>query len=78
MYIVESDFEYKGYRCVVIFGDMLYRCGYVGLPEDHPLYGRFFTNYLDIKKEDMADVEMGKRGIIPCPMPNSAPSLRLV
>ena len=65
MYIVESDFEYKGYRCVVTFGDMLYRCGYIGLPEGHHLYGKSFMNYLDIKKEDMAGVERDKRGIIP-------------
>lgn len=28
---VEADFEYKGYRCVVVFLDMFHRCGYVAL-----------------------------------------------
>ena len=64
MYIVESDFEYKGYRCVVIFGNTLYRCGYVGLPEGHPLYGKHGWDHLDIKKEDLGDIPIGKRGIL--------------
>ena len=64
MYIVESDFEYKGYRCVVIFGDMGHRCGYVGLSKGHPLYGINYNERLDIPKVDMEDKEIGKRGII--------------
>ncbi len=31
IYIIESDFSYKGLRCVVIFTKMGHRCGYVGL-----------------------------------------------
>lgn len=38
-YIVEYQFKYKGYDCVIIFGYRGYRCGYIGIPEGHPLYG---------------------------------------
>ena len=37
--VVESDFAYEGLRCVVIFGSMGHRCGYVGVPVGHELYG---------------------------------------
>ena len=65
MYKVESDFAYKGYRCVVIFGDMGYRCGYVGIPVGHELYKKEHGDYLDIKKPEIEDQEFGKRGVIP-------------
>lgn len=38
-WIVESDFTYEGLRCAVIFGNMGHRCGYVGIPVNHELYG---------------------------------------
>jgi hypothetical protein len=65
MYKVESDFIYKGYRCVVIFGDMGHRCGYVGVEADNPLYGKDYTDYLDINKSELDGEPIGKRGIIP-------------
>lgn len=65
MYKVESDFTYKGYRCVVIFGDMGYRCGYVGVPVGHELYKKKSTDYLDIPKSELDGEEIGNRGIIP-------------
>ena len=35
MYIIESNFVYKNFRCVVVFiGNVGYRCGYVELPND--------------------------------------------
>ena len=37
-YIVEREFEHVGYKCVVIFGNMAHRCGYVGIPKNHTLY----------------------------------------
>lgn len=37
-YIVESDFMYDGIRCVVVLQSVGHRCGYVGIPEGHPLY----------------------------------------
>lgn len=65
MYKVESDFTYKGYRCVVIFGDMGHRCGYVGIKPGHPLYKKEYTDYLDILKSELDGEEVGKRGIMP-------------
>ena len=65
MYKVESDFIYKGYRCVVIFGDMGFRCGYVGVEADNPLYGKDYSDYLDINKSELDGEPLGKRGIIP-------------
>ena len=58
MYKVESDFEYNELRCVVTFGDMGHRCGYVGVPNTHSLYGKDYSDYLEIKKEDIKDKEV--------------------
>lgn len=38
--VVEARFEHKGYPCVVLFQPMGHRCGYVGIPEWHPYYGK--------------------------------------
>lgn len=62
-YIVEREFEYAGYKCAVIFGAHGYRCGYVGVPKTHPLYGKKYSDYLEIKKEDLNDREIS--GIFP-------------
>lgn len=35
---VEKQFYYKGYLCVVVMQTMWHRCGYVGIPKEHPLY----------------------------------------
>ena len=63
MYKVESDFEYNGLRCVVTFGDMGHRCGYVGVPKTHSLYGKDYDDYLEIKKEDIEGKEVS--GVFP-------------
>ena len=65
MYKVESDFTYKGYRCVVIFTDMGHRCGYVGIPLGHELYKKNYGDYLDVTKTEIENQEIGNRGIIP-------------
>lgn len=65
MYKVESDFKYKGYRCVVIFGGMGFRCGYVGIKPGHPLYKKEYTDYLDVLKSELDGKEIGNRGILP-------------
>ena len=65
MYKVESDFIYKGYRCVVVFGDMGYRCGYVGVPEGHRLYNKHFDCVMGVSYEDLENDSENKRGIIP-------------
>lgn len=35
----EKNFLYKGYKCVVLFNSLGFRCGYVGLPKDSIFYG---------------------------------------
>lgn len=57
-YMVERQFEHMGYECVVTFGVSGYRCGYVGIPKGHPLYGKDYKDYLEIKKEDLKDREI--------------------
>ena len=36
---LEKAFEYKGYRCVVLFQSMGFRTAYVALPKDSQFYG---------------------------------------
>lgn len=62
-YVVEREFEHAGYKCVVIFGSSGHRCGYVGIPKNHPLYGKDYSDYLEIKKTDVGDREVS--GILP-------------
>lgn len=62
-YIVEQEFEHAGYKCVVTFNVMGHRCGYVGIPKNHPLYGKGYSNYLEIKKADVGDRKIS--GIFP-------------
>jgi len=38
--MIEELFYHKGLKCVVVFTNMGHRCGYVGVPPDHPLYGK--------------------------------------
>ena len=64
MYIVESNFKYKGYQCITTFGDMGHRCGYVGLPKDHPLYGMRYDDKLNVTYNDIESNSMGKRSPI--------------
>ena len=67
MKIVESDFTYRGYGCVTTFTDMGIRCGYVGVPKNHPLYKKGEDSQVKVTlKELMEDEEMnqiGNRGV---------------
>lgn len=62
-YVIERKFEHAGYVCVVLFNAMGYRCGYVGVPKSHPLYGKSCDDYLDIKKADIDGREIS--GVFP-------------
>lgn len=62
-YIVEREFEHAGYKCVVVFTRMGHRCGYVGIPKEHPLYGKGYDEHLEIKKSDLGDREV--KGVFP-------------
>ena len=57
MKIIESDFEYKGYRCVTTFTDMGFRCGYVGIPEGHPLYGKEISSQIKVTMKELCEDE---------------------
>jgi hypothetical protein len=67
MKIIESDFFYRGYRCITTFTDLGHRCGYVGLSEGHPLYGKYNDSQVKVTmKELIEDEEMnqiGNRGV---------------
>lgn len=43
--MVEKLFVYRGFPCLVVMTDMGHRCGYVGVGDQHPLFG---VNYDDI------------------------------
>lgn len=60
---VEKQFDYKGYQCVVVMQTTGHRCGYVGVSKEHPLYNKFYEDYLDIKKSDIGDREVS--GVFP-------------
>ena len=62
-YIIESDFIFKGFRCIGIFGDSGTRCGYVGIPKGHPLYKKDYQDSVNMKLEDFKE-PFDKRGII--------------
>lgn len=62
-YIVEREFEHEGYKRVVTFRAIGYRCGYVGIPKSHSLYGKDYQEHLDIKKADIGDREIS--GVFP-------------
>ena len=64
-YIIERDWTtHAGFRAVVIMVDMGHRCGYVGVPKGHPLYGVSYSEQCDALTFP-ADESIGKRGIIP-------------
>ena len=62
-YMVEREFEHAGYKCIVTFCVGGHRCGYVGIPKNHPLYGKKYSDYLEIKKEDLKEREIS--GVFP-------------
>lgn len=43
-YIVEKEFTYKGYDCLVIGYNIGHRCGYVRLPEGHKYYKKHYDD----------------------------------
>lgn len=39
-YLIENDFSYLGFRCVVTGVSTGHRCGFIAIPEGHPLHGQ--------------------------------------
>lgn len=67
-YEVEKHWFRNGYECVVIYWKY-HRCGYVGITNEHPLYGVDYSATCEVlqnKLEWLKRQETGKRGIIPC------------
>ena len=62
-YIVEKEFECNGLKCVVTFQRHGHRCGYVGIPKEHPLYGKDYSDHIEIRKVDIEDREVS--GVFP-------------
>jgi hypothetical protein len=62
-YDVETVFEHDGKLCVVteIYG--WHRCGYVGVPETSPLYGKEYDDNITGLEINMNDVVFGKQSL---------------
>ena len=59
-----------GYKAVCILIHDMHRCGYVGIPKDHPLYGKDYGDNCECLIEPMkklmnSDEPIDKRGVIP-------------
>lgn len=69
---IEKDWVTKaGLRAVVLMGGMGHRCGYVGVPKGHLLYGTKYNDDTHALK-DLADGEtIGDRGIMALFLGNS-------
>jgi hypothetical protein len=64
-YDVEYDGMLEGLRCVVVkckAPSIDHRCGYVGIPASHCLYGKDYTNQVKYTIPDSTPI--GKRGYI--------------
>lgn len=65
-YAIERDWQTEaGFRAVVMLTDMGHRCGYVGVPKGHPLYGVGYSEETTALRPVAGDEPIGKRGIIP-------------
>ena len=67
MYKVEKVWNHKRNVCVVIMSSKGYRCGYVGIPPEHPLYGkdsRSRPQSIQHLKEKVLNSPVGKKGIM--------------
>lgn len=53
-YIIEKEWESNGLKCIIVFQKWGYRCGYVEVPQTHPLFGKYYTNYIN----DSTNVEI--------------------
>lgn len=49
-YLIENDFTYMGFRCVVTGVATGHRCGFVAIPHGHPLF--------ETDRNDLAQIEV--------------------
>lgn len=54
-FVVEKEFDYNGFKCVVVIQSLGHRCGYVGVPMSHLLYGCDYDHYVAINKSVIGD-----------------------
>lgn len=47
-YKVEKEFDYKGYKCVVIGQEIGHRCGYIGVDKNNKCYGKDYDELYGI------------------------------
>lgn len=45
--VIESAFEYNCFKCIVEFFSLGYRCGYIGVNKDHPLFSKEYSDIID-------------------------------
>jgi hypothetical protein len=48
-FIIEKNYELRGKKILVVFQASGHRCGYVGVPKGHPLYGVDYNAISDIE-----------------------------
>lgn len=46
-YIIEKEWISNSLKCMVVFQKGGYRCGYVEVPQTHPLFGKHYNNYIN-------------------------------
>ena len=46
-YIIEKEWISNSLKCIVVFQKGGYRCGYVEVPQTHPLFGKHYNNYIN-------------------------------
>ena len=61
---VEINKKYKGYEYLVYAMSMGHRCGYVKIPRGHYLYGKSYSEQLNIKFNTLKNESIGKRNPI--------------
>ena len=65
---IERDFTAHGLRCVVLAVNLGHRCGYVGVPKGHKLYGLDCSDRSPLLKaawDSVKEGPIGKRSILP-------------
>lgn len=50
MHLIEKEFDFCGYHCLITFTEVGYRCGYVAIPDNDYFYEKTFYNINDTKK----------------------------
>ena len=42
-FVTEKEWKNGEFNCKIIFTQLGYRCGYVGVPKRHPMFGRDYN-----------------------------------